>query len=889
MQPKQPNIEVVWRPLPGSQELALDSRAHVTLMDGSRGGGKSDVQLMHFARRVGLGYGRFWRGVLFDREYKALEDLISKTRRWFPEIWGNQARFLSSKSDYKWVWETGEELLFREFKDKSAYQKIHGQEFCLAVGQLVCTPNGDVPIERLSVGDLVMTPTGYKPISRIFPAKSKPCVEAFVYDANGSLVGSQLQSTTHQILSYPKESFGQSANECHKSPQACSLKLREYSAFRYLANALPRSRKGVEGDDRYSSSHHFSNASKPPLLFDGLLNKYRQFFLASDSLFQVLGFQPCASQGSQALLASAYQCAETFGASFRETRLAPSLRLASIRAVQRLFGILSLSDDKKRQKPIRYQDDPSPAVRSRQNSRDRLNALSGLAHILESFRSSLFGLVRNAPSPYDSERIRKALGSSNDYWIDSCRYDEQVHGDRESDRSVALLRPDALRQSLGRSQKDVWAIEGKHSHPSESVYRHPYTGKPVQSVSPLDRGEVEFVPCGNLLTIDIEIVDDACYITPTGLVNKNCWIGWNELTKWPTSECFDLAMSVNRSSFTPEKDNPDLPPIPLTVFATTNPSGIGHNWVRRRFVDPAPPGKIVRQETEIFNPATKQNEIVTKKQVRIFSSYKENPYLSADYIASLKNNPDENLRRAWLNGDWDIVAGGAFDDIWKRSVHVLPRFKVPKTWRIDRSFDWGSSHPFSVGWWAEANGEEVHLPDGRLFAPPPGTLIRIAEWYGSDEPGTNTGKKMSAPDVAEGIKFREEFLRENWVDSEIWPGPADNQIRNVNEQGVDTIEKKMADKGVRWTSSDKSPGSRINGLQLARDRLEASLRGEGAGLYVMDNCRAFISLVPTLPRDEVKIDDIDTKAEDHIWDETRYRVLKGANRMATKIAVAFPR
>src|SRR4051794_12962757 len=78
---------VVWEPIPNSsQELALDSRANHTLYTGSRGPGKTDTQLMRFARRVGQGYGAAWRGIIFDREYKNLDDLIAKSKKWFPRI-----------------------------------------------------------------------------------------------------------------------------------------------------------------------------------------------------------------------------------------------------------------------------------------------------------------------------------------------------------------------------------------------------------------------------------------------------------------------------------------------------------------------------------------------------------------------------------------------------------------------------------------------------------------------------------------------------------------------------------------------------------------------------------------------------------------------------------
>ena len=95
------NYDVVWEPIPGSsQELALDTRCHHTLYHGARGPGKTITQLMRFRSRVGKGYGSFWRGVIFDKEFKNLADLVTQSRRFFNQF-GDGAKFLSSASEYK--------------------------------------------------------------------------------------------------------------------------------------------------------------------------------------------------------------------------------------------------------------------------------------------------------------------------------------------------------------------------------------------------------------------------------------------------------------------------------------------------------------------------------------------------------------------------------------------------------------------------------------------------------------------------------------------------------------------------------------------------------------------------------------------------------------------
>lgn len=388
--------------------------------------------------------------------------------------------------------------------------------------------------------------------------------------------------------------------------------------------------------------------------------------------------------------------------------------------------------------------------------------------------------------------------------------------------------------------------------------------------------------------------------------HEYAFLGWNEMTKYPTRDLYDKFMSVNRSSFNPEKDTPKikvgnkmvydtpdrkpLPPIPLEVFITTNSLGPGHSWCKEEFVDPAPPGKIVRKVTEMENFMTGEVLKIERTQVRIFGNFFENPYIPDAYRANIVAacDRDANLKAAWMYGDWSVNAGGAIDDLWADNIHVIERFMIPKQWRLDRSFDWGSSTPFATIWWAEANGEEVSLLNGSLWCPPAGTLIAIAEDYGSEKIGSDIGLKLPVNDVAERMKRIETQLKsEMWIQSRVRPGPADNQIRNVILQDVDTIEEQFGDEGIHWTLSDKSAGSRVNGLQLIRDRLAASRNGERPGIYFMRNCVGCIKTLPVLPRCPKNQEDVDTDANDHFYDAWRYRVLAASNRYASKIAISY--
>ncbi len=119
----------VWAPIPkSSQVLFLNCPYNEVLYQGSRGGGKTDCMLMSYAKNVGLGFGEYWRGVIFRRSYKELDDIIAKSIRWFSQIFPT-AHFYRGKGDYKWVFQDGEELQFRHMDNPNDYWNYHGQEY----------------------------------------------------------------------------------------------------------------------------------------------------------------------------------------------------------------------------------------------------------------------------------------------------------------------------------------------------------------------------------------------------------------------------------------------------------------------------------------------------------------------------------------------------------------------------------------------------------------------------------------------------------------------------------------------------------------------------------------------------------------------------------------
>lgn len=307
-----------------------------------------------------------------------------------------------------------------------------------------------------------------------------------------------------------------------------------------------------------------------------------------------------------------------------------------------------------------------------------------------------------------------------------------------------------------------------------------------------------------------------------------------------------------------------VPPTVKTTFPRvlcgSNPGGTGHNWVKSAFVDIAPPMTVTQMPS-------KEGGMLRQY---IPAKLSDNPTVDAeDYSMKLQGLGNDALVKAMLDGDWNIVAGGMFDDVWREPIHALEPFDIPSSWVIDRAFDWGSSHPFSVGFWAESDGTEATLRDGTKKAWPRGTLFRIGEIYGWNG-NPNEGCKKLAVEVARDILS---YQRDVPWGGRVTPGPADNSVFDA-ENGM-CIADDMAKLGVRWERSNKSPGSRKTGWEALRKRLKAGLaqKMEDPGLFVFNTCRHFIRTVPTLPRDSKKPDDVDTDAEDHVGDEVRYRCL----------------
>lgn len=352
------------------------------------------------------------------------------------------------------------------------------------------------------------------------------------------------------------------------------------------------------------------------------------------------------------------------------------------------------------------------------------------------------------------------------------------------------------------------------------------------------------------------------------------WMAWEELTTWPDDKCYKVMMSCSRST---------KPDMPRKYRATTNPYGVGHNWVKSRFRLPLAPGHIVGPVIIETDP---ESGAALPRRRAIRSHLKENKVLlhsDPNYISRIRaaaRNAAELA--AWIDGSWDIIAGGMIDDVWNPQIHVIPNLSfdmIPRRWRITRAYDHGQSKPFSVGWWATSNGEPIRLPSGRQLGTIRGDTFRIFEWYGW-RGIENEGLRLTAAEIARGIIERES----EWgLWGRVRPGVADSSIFDDYEPGR-SVAGDMQRIGITWFPADKGPGSRAQGWQQLRQYLLSSAPKPGEarehpGMYICARCDQWLRTVPVLPRDEKNMDDVDTDAEDHAGDETRYHLRQKGRQM----------
>lgn len=310
--------------------------------------------------------------------------------------------------------------------------------------------------------------------------------------------------------------------------------------------------------------------------------------------------------------------------------------------------------------------------------------------------------------------------------------------------------------------------------------------------------------------------------------------------------------------YDPKTGQPIPRKFPNRTYYMLNPGGPSHGYFKRLFIDRRYKDEEIPENYSFIQALITDNAVLME----------QNP----DYINTLRRLPPK-LRDAWLYGRWDVFEGQFFEDFRPepdmvaaeaagctktadelreahRWTHVIPPIDLTKgearKWTILRSYDFGYNKPFSCAWWAVDYD---------------GVLYRILELYGcTDTP--NEGLRWT-PDQ-QFKKIAEIERGHPWLAGKKIEGVADPAIWDSSRG--ESINETAARYGIYFTPGDNE---RIPGWMQIHYRLQFDEDGY-ARMYVFDTCKGFIRTMPLMLYDEHKVEDLDTKLEDHIADETRY-------------------
>jgi hypothetical protein len=298
-----------------------------------------------------------------------------------------------------------------------------------------------------------------------------------------------------------------------------------------------------------------------------------------------------------------------------------------------------------------------------------------------------------------------------------------------------------------------------------------------------------------------------------------------ELTQIPEENRYLKLLGSCRST------HPELRP---SVFCTANPGGPGHGWVKKRFIDIGAPN------VAHYRPLSENQEDAAILNVRgrnwrmfIPARIEDNPTLMQDetYLAYLDGLP-EKFRKAWREGDWNILSGQYFPE-FSRAKHVVRPFEIPKNWTIESGLDWG----YSVDPWA-------------------------CLWAAIDEYGdvvifkTDKGKFQVPSEVENQIVYKSNGKNPSSVvaDPSMW-GKRDGDSSAAKFEKLNII---------------KGDNSRIQGWMRIREYLREGPNGHPR-LRIFDTCSELISNLEDLIHSEKNPEDAqDDPNIDHFPDALRY-------------------
>lgn len=316
------------------------------------------------------------------------------------------------------------------------------------------------------------------------------------------------------------------------------------------------------------------------------------------------------------------------------------------------------------------------------------------------------------------------------------------------------------------------------------------------------------------------------------------FIGWDELTQFLQSQYLYLlsrVRGVNKA-------------IPLRVRATTNPGGIGHVWVKERFVDIAAPGR------PYIDPATGQSRVFIPAKVTDNPALVEN---DPGYIRRLEALPEVEKRRL-LHGEWDVFEGQVFVEL-TQTVHGCNPFAVPTEWEKFMAFDWGYAKPWVALWFA------VDFD---------GTIYLYRELYGCKKNEHDVGLRQTNTEICKAIwEAEKEKITYRVADPACW---APTKLKGSNKNFGPSFAEDAGKEGLFFLKADND---RIRGKQQCHERFKleeetdprtGEVLKEYPRFVAFNNCSHWWRTFMQLREDPKNPEDVDTDQEDHHYDATRY-------------------
>lgn len=275
-------------------------------------------------------------------------------------------------------------------------------------------------------------------------------------------------------------------------------------------------------------------------------------------------------------------------------------------------------------------------------------------------------------------------------------------------------------------------------------------------------------------------------------------------------------------------------------------NSVGHGWVKNLW--------ITRSFPEEFYPPLAPVDYRPYFQF-IKSKAEDNPSLDASYWSMLSTLP-KALRAAFRDGDWNTFIGQAFQE-WDPTLHVCKPMPVPEDAPIYVTHDWGFGAPFSFGWWWVDH-------DGRIY--------RFHEKYGWTGE-SNVGLRLSDDELC-GVMLQEE-ARHHINSAQVVRRLAgrDCFAKRPNPFGggqgpaTATVFAKYKDASGMPVRIYPGDPNRILKIRQFHNRLALQPHNARPMMQIYSTCEQFIRTIPDLVVDPNNIEDIDTKGEDHIYDE----------------------